>query len=450
MANLIEIIYRAKDETGAQTKAVTSELRGLKSSLSAIPTAAGLVATAVAGLAVAGFTAARAFADQVEALQNISRQTGVTVNDIVVLERVTKDAGLGAGAASQALVMMGRSIARNDPLLAAMGITTRNAFEALIQFGEAARNTSDANVVNEASMKLLNRSGAELAKVLRDLGPAASEARAALSAEGGLFTAEQIANAERLDKILDEWDRKWSSISKNIAAAAASFALWLMDPISGTTRANLNAKDPAMRQGGFIPPAHEGGGGGRTIPSGGAAATSLTEYANRYADFVHDIQLKSRPLGDLYTVFFGTKLEGVAAPATQAGAGAGGFGASIAQQGAAAFESAFSTAFASILQKGFTLGRALVSIFQAVGQSLLARVGGGIAGGLLGFLFGGPGGAAAGFAAGIAGNAAGPARTGGDTYIIQTYETRDTLQQLRAPGGVLRRANDRLVQGAAY
>lgn len=227
MANVAEIIIKARDEASSVLNRVAGEVGGLSGTISRIAGAAGgigLVAAAAVTAGTAVFAMGQRFADQVERLDRVAASAGTTTDKIQVLERAFKNAGLSEEEAGGALTFLNRAIGRSDPLLKALGITTRDAHEALLQLGDVFAGSEDAAKKQAIALKLTGRSSSELVGVLGTLRSAVAEARADMDKAGGIFGENTLRRGRELDKALDQLNTKWSSTMSALLATSAQAA----------------------------------------------------------------------------------------------------------------------------------------------------------------------------------------------------------------------------------
>lgn len=112
-------------------------------------------------------------------------------------------------------------------------------------------------------------------------------------------------------------------------------------------------------------------------------------------------------------------------------------------------EGAFRTAFSNVLNITTTSTNAVVQLFTALANGILQTVSDmlaeaaarGLIDLALSFI---PGGDVASKVGKLATKSTMSAGRGGDTYVIQSFDSRSTMQELVNPTGSFRRANDRL------
>ena len=223
--NAIEILIKARDEATAQLRAAAVAASGLTGSLHGLAAAAGpigAVAAAMLGVASAAFVAARSLADEVEQLQNLSFQTGVTIQDLQILQQLLKEAGGTAGDATQAINFLNRAIATQDPLLAKLGITTKDTWTAFNQLVQILASSSNAADNAEVSARLLGRGFTQLLGKVPALAAALGDQglRGEMDRLNVAMSDDAIKAAGDLDKKLDELDRRLKGLSNSFKLAA--------------------------------------------------------------------------------------------------------------------------------------------------------------------------------------------------------------------------------------
>ena len=287
----VEVVIRARNEAQAalnqaigqlkqlegQTKragAAGASLGGLRNALSSISPAAATAAARIEGLAAAGaafgvvgiavtgataaigllggaaFVAAKKLADTVEQLDNLSRTTGVSVADLQVLQQLFERAGLGADVARTALHRLNVAIGDNNPLLAKLGITSRDTTTALFQLATAMSTSSDAGARAKVAQELLGRGGKDLLAVLDDLKTTFPALSAEMTATGQLMSGGMLDAGRKFDK---EWERltgRFEGFMNRIKHAAADAANGIIEAFSkpGTAEEAVDRQARAIEQ----------------------------------------------------------------------------------------------------------------------------------------------------------------------------------------------------------
>jgi ribosomal protein S15P/S13E len=213
--------------------------------------ALGPAAAVVAGLGSAlGIAAGGAvllsknLADTVEQLDNLSAVTGVSVDNLQVLQELFKRSGLDADVARTALFRLNQEIDKQNPLLARLGVTTRDPMEALLQLSDAFRSSTDAAARARAAQELLGRGGKDLLAVLDSLRESFPSLRAEMEQTGQLMGADMVDAGRKFDR---EWERltgRFEGFMNRLKGAAAEAANALIDAFSKPA----TAEDAVARQ----------------------------------------------------------------------------------------------------------------------------------------------------------------------------------------------------------
>ena len=335
MANRIELLIQAQDRASGVIQKVGSSVGQLGTEMAGLSRFAGaggplgIALAATAGLSTATFKLASAFGNEVEELDNLAAASGATVQQLQIMRRVTENQGLSADTLVGSMRFLNRAIADQNPLLARLGINTRDAHEALLQLSDAFGRSRDAAAKNKIAMTLLGRSGSELISVLEGLR--AKEADVAQQLGDGLFSEKMLEQGRKWDA---EWDRistRWEGFMKRIGGAAATAGNSIVDALGAATKFASGKGFPR-----FVPGMGAGMGAGVTslgaagpVDSNLAAAlkdapVDLARLASAYATFV---EVRQRDLmisttgRDLFSALLGLG-EGAADPGTRFTAGA--------------------------------------------------------------------------------------------------------------------------------
>jgi len=228
MASALEFVIKARDEASGAIGRVSGQATDLRSVLSSLVTGGGpfgIITAAVVATTGAVVALSVAMAEEVERLDRVAKASGTTTENIQVLEQVFRDAGLSSEDAATSLVFMNRAIGRGEPLLAKLGITTRDALEATLQLGDAFAGSDDAAKKQALSLKLLGRSSAETVAILDTLRATVGTTRAAMQANGGIFSEKDKENARKLDATIDTLSRNWKGAMTRMQSAIAPWAL---------------------------------------------------------------------------------------------------------------------------------------------------------------------------------------------------------------------------------
>lgn len=224
----VEFILRARDESAATLARARGGITGLTGAVGDLSAKAGLLGALTAGLlSVAGgvFAAAKAFADQVEQLDNLSGRLGVSVQNLQALEAGLKLEGAAAGAATEALQFLNRQIAAANPLLDAMGVKTRDTWEAFQQVVKVLAATPDAASRTRVAIELLGRGAGEALGPLLKLADRMPTLLEDMEALGVVSGRAQLEAARALDRKLDEIQVRIDGFLNRTKATIAELSL---------------------------------------------------------------------------------------------------------------------------------------------------------------------------------------------------------------------------------
>jgi len=487
--NVVELAFTARDEASRKIQLLSSELGGLGKAAGAASLSAGPL-LALAGAAIAAGTAifglAKAFADEVEQLDNTSARLGVAVPNLQALSFALKQQGVSGDSATLSLQFLNRAIAQNDPLLGRLGITTRDTWAAFVQLIGILHESPDAAARTEVAVRLLGRGAGEALGPLLKLADALPTLTADLQRAGNVSSEKQLAAGREADAILDRATAKMNAIQRWLQGAAARALIGITESPGGAIGAGLmgpfmgpilgpvldrtfHADQPGMLS------VHETSGAG-AAGSAKAARAAVVDLNAALREGLSDIRAYALGIAEL----IGPGAQGlglrrgltgnaplpalvkVNVPALrdlrEQTESAKEFSISIAQSAAFSLESIaanFSNKMQTIGSASRLFWNSLVSDILAATARLAERklLGPGLS--FLGTLLGGPIGGIIGGIAGqlIGGSSAATPRMGeggGDTYNISGLNTRDLVMELRNPGGQLRRAQDRVVLATSY
>lgn len=226
--NTIEILIRARDEATAQLQQAAGSLGGFSSLVGRLATGfgpLGIAVTAFAAGAAAAAAGAHSLADEVERLDNLSKQTGVSVGNLQTMQQLLREAGGSAEDANVAINFLNRAIATNDPLLKKLGITTRDTWQAFNQLVQVLASSKDASARTEVAFQLLGRGSAVLLGKIDQLAQQLPTARDEMEKLGVVMSEKTLAAARELDKQTDELNRQWVGITNGWKANTIPIAL---------------------------------------------------------------------------------------------------------------------------------------------------------------------------------------------------------------------------------
>jgi hypothetical protein len=209
-----------------------SQISSVASAAGALGPVAGVVAGLGAALGIAAGGAvllAKNLGDTVEQLDNLSRVTGVSVDNLQVLQELFKRAGLDAEVARTALFRLNQEIDKQNPLLARLGVSTRDPFEALLQLSDAFRTSSDAAARAHAAQELLGRGGKDLLAVLDGLRQSFPELRSEMEQTGQLMGTDMVEAGRKFDREWEKFTGRFEGFMNRVKGAAAEAANDIID-----------------------------------------------------------------------------------------------------------------------------------------------------------------------------------------------------------------------------
>jgi len=479
VANVIEILINAKNNA-------TAEFEKSAGSLAKFTTAAGLAgaAGAMAGQAIvtAMQNAQRAIidntlkmADNVEMLDRMAGYTGLSVQQLDLFRQKLEEDGLSSDQLSQALRYLREQLNSGDQKLAAFGITSRDTFTALQQMAAAMQRARDVGERADISTAALGQRNAELAASVAQAANTMNTLQAEALRNGTALTDDYLTKMRELDSSMDQFAKTQKSFGMAMAELfqpAIKGSVDFLNKINEINRgmAEMDSrinKVPGLRQGPTLFSAHSGfdysntnfsgggggGGGGAPAPAGRATvwarpwdqgAAGMGIMATLPTLVVSMAEILKRMTGAAGGGIGGESsktTDAITKPLDSVHQAALRFGANI--------EGAFRTAFSNVLNITTTSTNAVVQLFTALANGILQTVSDmlaeaaarGLIDLALSFI---PGGDVASKVGKLATKSTMSAGRGGDTYVIQSFDSRSTMQELVNPTGSFRRANDRL------
>lgn len=222
-----QYVIRARDEASSVFDKLAGGLSNLSGSMAAMARAAGPVGTIATTLATIGTAAgvgAVKLADHVEQLDRLASTTGVSVDKLQVMQQILKEAGGDADGLPAALVKLNRAIQAGDPLLVALGIHTKDTFEAFSQLSNAISSSRDAKLQDEVAIRLLGKSGAELIPDLIAIQGNFGSMTDRLSEMGVLLRGGVLDSARELGTQLDTLSTNWDLAMQRIQSITVPVA----------------------------------------------------------------------------------------------------------------------------------------------------------------------------------------------------------------------------------
>jgi hypothetical protein len=309
VANLLQTIITAQNnsraalvETRAQilsigeaATAASPQLAGMTAHLSSLASAAGAMATPVgmlATLAAAGVTAGIAMtkmgltlSDTVEQLRRQSEVTGVSIQQLQVLRQSLENLGGSGDDVNRSLAFLGRNIAQGNPLLAQLGITTRNVYEAFLQLSDKIGGMTDQATKNYVAMTLLGRGGYENLAIFKDLRSEVEHTGEVMAETGGIFSDVALNRAAELDRATDDLRTQWNALRTQMAElslpTAAAVIAGLHEILEAARRLKDQFDQPPEDQGWVVKTIKKLGEAGK---ASGALVSNIIEIKERTED----------------------------------------------------------------------------------------------------------------------------------------------------------------------
>lgn len=205
MADGTQIRITAVDQTTAAFRSVQGNIGALQNSLR------GIAGPLAAAFSVAGLTAfAKSVIDTSDRLTDLSKQTGIAVDQLSSLGNAAKLNGTTADTLNTGLVKLNRAISEatsgsEEQLKAfsALGISQEelrksSPVEVFYRIADAFAGAADGAGKTDVAMKLLGRSGAELIPMLNEGSNALKKFEATVTAEQAKQFAEFNDNIDKL------------------------------------------------------------------------------------------------------------------------------------------------------------------------------------------------------------------------------------------------------------
>lgn len=190
-------------------------------------------ATLGASVAAGAFVAfAKNTVDAADALNDMSKRTGVTVKDLDSLRTISEQSGTSLDGLAQGIQRLnlasGEARSGNAEMakaLKALGVNAKDPLERFYQLADAVKNGSDADRTAVNLKKVLSKSYADLLPVLSEGGQALRNA-----AQASESFAESMA---RLAPDADKFNDQFAQIKTNAAEAAAVILSDLLPVMNG-------------------------------------------------------------------------------------------------------------------------------------------------------------------------------------------------------------------------
>lgn len=279
MANVLDIVIRARDEASAKLKAARTEVTKTRETISALSPELGAatsrfesLATAGAalgpiGLVIVGFTtsvaalavgaklavdAVDALASSTEQLGNLSQKTGVAVEQLQGLQFAFKNAGVEAGTLNTGLRFLARSIADGAPELAKLGITTKDVGKAFLQLSDVFAGSEDGANKTAFAVALLGRAGSDLIPVLNLGSEALKEQQKQAAAMGKILGGPTLDALKNADAAIDEMKNRVEALKTQVTLLAVPAVTDLVKGLNSMLRAAVELPSRIDALGGSI------------------------------------------------------------------------------------------------------------------------------------------------------------------------------------------------------
>ena len=232
MANVVEIQLRVLgSQAESNLQRFEGKLMGLGGSLLKLGASMG-VASAITDRLIGSLSQAAgavaqmpfALADTVEQLDRLALRTGVSSENLQVMQRIIRESGGNSEALTTALSFLNRAIAEGNPVLAQLGITTTDTFRAFMQLADLFARSDDAAKKNWISFKLLGRGGAELISEMTSVAQSFRATRSEMLETQGLITEKVAPAARALDQSMNTLANNWESATTRMKAALVPWA----------------------------------------------------------------------------------------------------------------------------------------------------------------------------------------------------------------------------------
>ena len=444
--------------------------------------------TAIGVAAVAAFRAASTLADEMEQIQRQATRTGVGANQLQIMSRIIEEGGGNAAGLTQQLTFLNRAIGNQNPMLAKLGITTKDTGQAYLQLMRALASSRDVGLQTVVAMELLGRAGSDVIADAKAITADYERMAKAIEAAGLAITPGLLEAANKLDKQTDDLKLRWDGMIRTfqtgllpvaqLTAELAKMSIELVRMTPGLIALEAWAariREAKAEDAKVVPlSAHQVAAataalkdqlavlGGikevqdhlRLAPPGAVAgaAAEVDVLAGRETGG----EKSQRAFMERTTALLRAqmKIQGqVKEQSLQLFAEVNEFALAASQGIVRGIDSVFQ----GFLDKSQTIGSVVTTLWRSIASAILselARIAAAQALLFLGSLIPGPIGVALRIAGGAprmsvpsaGGLAPIGAGAGGNTYNIRAISARDVLQDLTSTGGSFRRANDRLIE----
>lgn len=246
MSNRVEYVIKATDQASATIANVAQQFDGINVVLARMRAIAlgggpiGVVTAIMATLGGAAFVAAKHLDETVEQLERLQSVTGISTDRLQTIQQVIREGGGDVESFSQALVKLNKALEEEDPLLRAIGVTSRDPFEAFMQLARAITASSDAKARDAVATKLLGKAGAEIIPDLENLVSKFDSTYNVLERTGRLIGEDTKGRArelgDQLDRLTHSWDGFAAAIQRSTVgpfADALDFFTAVLEQVTG-------------------------------------------------------------------------------------------------------------------------------------------------------------------------------------------------------------------------
>lgn len=502
--NVIQIILEGVDRGATRlVQSAKVETAGLNATLAGLASNQAVmagIATALTGIATAAIASAKALGDKVEQLENFALSANLSIEQSQVLERVMKNQGLSESSAALAAYTLNRAIQEQNPLLEALGITTKDTWEALLQLSDAYARSNDGQAKAAINAELLGARNKQMLSVMSDLRARVEDVKTEMAAWNGVMDESAQRQAKQADETLDKFNNRLEDIKKNLQeigamgfnAAIDNFKILSRPDLPMGEAMGLNAGTPSGLR---LEPL----GDRSTLSLAIKASKEIAEQRKLAADAAEREAKAQREIFEFAArnaIKAGTNLSDQLAAAELAditkrrgprnrGGGLDPGGQivgpfpvdpgtavaigkelqSIAEATARGIDYAFTNVFVNLTNKMQTFRSAMKTIWDGIVQEVLAALGRIVAskvfGAIFGFLAGAIGGPIGAFFGTVAGEIAGgtsarrapdigaAALGGGNTYVINALDIATAQQAMVSRRGSIFQATGRINELAA-
>lgn len=237
-----DFVVRARDDASKVIGNISSSVTDLRDVMSTLATSAGplgIAAVAVTGIGAAVAAGAMALADSVEQLDRISASTGVSVENLQVMQRVVEAGGGNFEGVSAALTKLNLSIQRGDPLVKKLGLDTSDTFTAFRQLSDILLSTNDAKERDAIATALMGKAAAELIPDMLSVSSSFDATHDSMKRMGALMTGDALKAARDLDAKADELKASWADFATSIEKRALPVLANLAAALADATRQAL-------------------------------------------------------------------------------------------------------------------------------------------------------------------------------------------------------------------